>query len=171
MTILLGEDEWQVLHTPGHTGGLICLYQAGLRLLLSSDHLLRDVSSNPIVEPPAEEGAERPRRLIQYVEQLERIARLPVDLALPGHGPPITDVPGLINDRIAFHEQRAGEVLGVLKKGESTVYEISLILFPDLDPINRFLAISEVIGHLDLLEHRGEVSSQNSNGVVFWKPS
>ena len=171
MSVRLGEDEWQVLHTPGHTGGLICLYQAGLRLLVSSDHLLRDVSSNPIVEPPSEEGAERPRPLIDYVSQLQRVSELPIDLALPGHGPPITDVPGLISSRLAFHDQRAREVLEVLEEGESTVYEISVALFPSLYPINRFLAISEVIGHLDLLEHQGKAVPDLRTGVTIWKPT
>ena len=148
----IGGEPWRVLHTPGHTGGVICLYQPERRLLLSSDHLLRDVSSNPIVEPPKERGTPRPRRLLDYMAQLQRVARLQVDLALPSHGPPITDVRGLIARRLAFHEERAQEVLETLRDGARTAYEISLALFPDLDPINRFLAVSEVIGHLDWLE-------------------
>ena len=171
MAVRLGDIEWRVLHTPGHTGDLICLYQASLRLLISSDHLLRDVSSNPIVEPPVEEGAERPKRLIDYVGQLQRVAELSIDLALPGHGPPIEDVPELVNRRLAFHEQRAREVMDVVEEAERTVYEISLALFPNLDPINRFLAISEVIGHLDLLQHRGKAAPHTDSGILIWKPT
>ncbi|HIE39114.1 MAG TPA: MBL fold metallo-hydrolase [Anaerolineales bacterium] len=169
MTVRLGGEEWQVLHTPGHTGGLICLYQPQRRLLLSSDHLLRDISSNPIVEPPAREGGERPHRLLDYLAQLERIARLPTEVALPGHGPPITDVPGLVASRLAFHEQRARQVLEALRDGPCTIYQITLALFPELDPINRFLAISEVIGHLDWLQVQGWVESQIEEGVRWWR--
>jgi len=169
MTLRLGGEKWRVLHTPGHTGGLICLYQPRRRLLLSSDHLLRDVSSNPIVEPPREKGTPRPRRLLDYLAQLKRVAELDVDLALPGHGPPIDDVKGLIDQRLAFHKARAEEVLKVLRDGERSAYAISLILFPRLDPVNRFLAVSEVIGHLDWLEARGEVTARLDGAVRLWR--
>ncbi|HHS98449.1 MAG TPA: MBL fold metallo-hydrolase [Chloroflexi bacterium] len=167
-TIDLGGEPWQVLHTPGHTGGLICLYQPDRRLLLSSDHLLRDVSSNPIVEPPRKEGEPRPKRLLDYLAQLKRVAQMEVDLALPGHGPPITDVKGLIEQRVAFHRQRAQEMLAVLAEGDRSAYEISVALFPDLDPINRFLAVSEVIGHLDWLEEQGKVAFRMDGPIRRW---
>jgi len=168
-TVRLGEEDWQVLHTPGHTGGLICLYQPRRRLLLSSDHLLRDVSSNPVVEPPQEGETGRPRRLLDYLAQLRRVAQLPVDLALPGHGSPITDVKGLVARRLAFHEERAGRILDVLGEGERTVYEVTVALFPRLDPVNRFLAVSEVIGHLDWLEEQGRATSRMKGPVRLWR--
>ena len=164
----LGGEPWRVLHTPGHTGGLVCFYQPQRRLLLSSDHLLRDVSSNPIVEPPRREGEPRPRRLLDYLAQLKRVAQMEIDLALPGHGPPITDVKGLVEQRLAFHRERAQQVLSVLDAGERSAYEISLALFPDLDPINRFLAVSEVIGHLDWLEEEGKVASRMDGPTRRW---
>jgi len=167
-TVRLGGEDWRVLHTPGHAGGLICLYQPQRRLLISSDHLLRDVSSNPLVEPPEREGGERPRRLAEYLSQLQRVAELPVDLALPGHGPSIPDVRELVARRLAFHEARARQIADSLQDGAHTVYELTLSLFPRLDPINRFLAISEVLGHLEVLELRGEVASAVENGVRLW---
>lgn len=167
-TIRLGDEDWLVLHTPGHAGGLICLYQPQRRLLLSSDHLLRDISSNPIVEPPEQEGEDRPRRLADYIDQLQRVAALPVVWAFPGHGPPIDDVPGLVARRLEFHRRRGEEILQTLKGGPKTPYEISRMLFPRLDPVNRFLAISEVIGHLDVLEAEGRVSSALEEGVRLW---
>jgi len=169
MSLSLGGEAWQVLHTPGHTGGVICLYQPQRRLLLSSDHLLRDISSNPIVEPPATAGGARPRRLVDYVAQLQRVAQLPVDLALPGHGPPIEDVAGLVSQRLVFHEERAHSLLEALGGRERTAYRLSLALFPRLDPANRFLAISEVIGHLEWLEMRGQVVSRLRGRTRLWR--
>lgn len=168
-TVRLGDEDWQVLHTPGHASGLICLYQPEHRLLLSSDHLLRDVSSNPIVEPPLREGEARPRRLLDYLTQLQRVARLPADMAFPGHGPPITDIPGLVASRMAFHQKRAGRILDILEGGKRSVYEISLAIFPDLDPINRFLAVSEVVGHLDWLEEQGKVRGVRKGRLLLWE--
>ncbi len=167
--LYLGDEEWRVLHTPGHSGGLICLYQPQRQLLISSDHLLRDISSNPIVEPPEQEGRERPRRLAEYLSQLQRVAELPIGLALPGHGPLIPDVRDLVARRLAFHDGRARQIAHLLQNGARTAYDLTLSLFPRLDPVNRFLAVSEVIGHLEVLELRGEVVSVVEEGTRFWQ--
>jgi hypothetical protein len=42
-------------------------------------------------------------------------------------------------------------------------------LFPDRSPLDTFLAVSEVIGHLDLLELEGEIAGQEVEGVVRWR--
>jgi len=165
----LGGEGWRVLHTPGHTGGLICLYQPRRRLLISSDHLLRDVSSNPIVERPAPGEAGRPRRLVEYMAQLRRVAALDVALALPGHGPPISDHRALVRERLAFHEKRGRRILETLGDESLTVHEIASTLFANLDPINRFLATSEVIGHLQWLEVEGQVTHRERESVAHWR--
>ncbi len=165
----LGGEEWQVLHTPGHTGDLICLYQPQRKLLLSSDHLLRHISSNPVVEQPAPGQSERPRRLVEYMAQLRRVAEMDVELALPGHGPPITDHRALIRQRLAFHEERAGRILETIGEEALSVHEIVGRLFSGLDPINHFLAISEVIGHLQWLEVEGRATRREQDGVACWR--
>jgi glyoxylase-like metal-dependent hydrolase (beta-lactamase superfamily II) len=165
----LGGEEWQVLHTPGHAGGLICLYQPQRRLLISSDHLLRDISSNPVVEPPAPGETGRPRRLVEYMAQLRRVAALDVALALPGHGPPITDHRALIRERLAFHEARAHRMLEVMGERALTAHEMAGVLFPGVDPVDYFLAISEVVGHLQWLEVEGRVTHDEHGGVARWR--
>jgi glyoxylase-like metal-dependent hydrolase (beta-lactamase superfamily II) len=165
----LGGEGWQVLHTPGHAGGLVCLYQPGRRLLISSDHLIRDVSSNPVIEPPPPGETERPRRLVEYMAQLQRVAALDVALALPGHGPPIADHRALIGERLAFHETRARRMLDTMGDGVLTIHEIAAALFPGRDPINHFLALSEVIGHLQWLEVEGRVACVEQGGVARWQ--
>jgi glyoxylase-like metal-dependent hydrolase (beta-lactamase superfamily II) len=164
----LGGDLWRVLHTPGHTGGLICLYQSEHGLLISSDHLLRDVSSNPIVDPPPPGKDERPRRLVEYMTQLRRVAKLDLTLALPGHGPIITDHRALIQKRLRFHEERARRISKTLDDETLTAYEIAGTLFDELDPVNTFLAVSEVIGHLQWMEAEGQVGHTERDGAARW---
>ncbi|RLC97092.1 MAG: Zn-dependent hydrolase [Chloroflexi bacterium] len=165
----LGGDDWQVLHTPGHTGGLICLYQSQRRLLISSDHLLRDISSNPVIEQAAPGQPGLARRLVDYMAQLRRVAEMDVVLTLPGHGQPITDHRALIRERLDFHTERARHILEILDSEVLTGHEIVGRLFSHLDPINHFLAISEVIGHLQWLEVQGQVTCNEQSGVALWQ--
>ena len=168
--LVLAGRAWRVLHTPGHSAGLVCLYEPGSRVLLSNDHLLRDISSNPLVEPPPPGRSERIKSLVEYIAQMERVASMePVPLvAWPGHGEPIHDVRELVRQRAEFHTRRAGGILEILDGDRLTVYQVARRLFPKLDALNFFLAVSEVTGHLELLETRGHASSTRREGVDYW---
>ncbi|MGD8491402.1 MAG: MBL fold metallo-hydrolase [Anaerolineae bacterium] len=164
----LGGKPWQVLHTPGHAQEHICLYQPDSGQLLSGDHLLRDISSNPILEPPLPGETVRPRSLVQYLASLERIAALEVTTAWPGHGAPITHHRQLITQRLDLHRRRAERIATLLESGPQTAFQIATTLFPGQRGMNSFLAVSEVIGHLDLLVAEGRVRSRRSRvGIVF----
>jgi glyoxylase-like metal-dependent hydrolase (beta-lactamase superfamily II) len=169
-TLRLAGRDWQVLHTPGHASGLICLHEPTSRTLLSSDHLLADISSNPVVEAPPPGQTERLRSLALYKESLRRVAALDVALALPSHGPAIDDVSELVGRRLAMHERRQARVLDALRNGARTTWDVTYALFPDRSPLDTFLAVSEVIGHLDLLEMEGQILAEPSEGITFWVP-
>ncbi|GAB4571978.1 MAG: MBL fold metallo-hydrolase [Anaerolineae bacterium] len=165
----LAGRKWQVLHTPGHAGDLICLLQPDDRILLSSDHLLRDVSSNALVEPPAP-GQKRPRRLLEYMAQLERVAALTPEIAYGGHGKPTRNIPEVVRNRLAFHRKRAMQIHDFLADAPLSLYEISELVFPNISEAEKFLALSEVLGHVDWLEHDGLVERVPSeDGIVRWR--
>ena len=161
-------QSWQVLFMPGHASGLLCFYQPESRVLLSNDHLLRDVSSNPFVEPPPPGQPRAWHSLVNYVASLKRTAALDVDVAWPGHGEPIYDHRTLIQRRLDAHWQRAQKVLDALRKGSQTAYALSLALFPKLDPMDRFLALSEVLAHAGWLEAQGQVRAHPQDGQILW---
>ena len=78
-----GSLSFQVLHTPGHTEGSVCLYERSHRLLLAGDVLFAGSFGRTDL-PGGDEAA--------MVESLARLAR---DLrdevrVLPGHGPETT---------------------------------------------------------------------------------
>jgi glyoxylase-like metal-dependent hydrolase (beta-lactamase superfamily II) len=166
--LTLGGSPWEVIHTPGHARGHICLYHRQSGHLLSGDHLLRDISSNPILEPPLPGEAERPHSLAQYLRSLERVAALEIEVAWPGHGAPITDPRGLIARRVRFHRRRSEQIADVLVEGPQTAFQIATALFPGLRGIEVFLAVSEVIGHLDILEEEGRVGVQQEEGIMLY---
>lgn len=159
--------RWQVLHTPGHAGDLICLYQPEEAALLSSDHLIRDVSSNALVEPPSN-GKKRPRRLLQYMEQLQRVADLEPRIAYSGHGKPVIDVAALVTERLAFHHKRAENILAQFGTSRYTLFEMTERLFPYVSEQEKFLALSEVLGHLDWLERDRRIARETVDGRTWW---
>jgi glyoxylase-like metal-dependent hydrolase (beta-lactamase superfamily II) len=164
--LTLAGSSWEVIHTPGHARGHICLYNPENHYLLSGDHLLSDISSNPILEPPLPGEIERPRSLAQYLHSLRRLEALEIAVAWPGHGVPITDHRSLIGQRMQFHRQRAEEIAAILLEEPKTAFQIATSLFSDLQGMQVFLAVSEVIGHLDILEEEGRVIAQQTGGSV-----
>lgn len=167
--LALAGKTWQALYMPGHAGGMICLFEPESRTLLSSDHLLRDISSNPIVEPPIQPGDSKPRRLVEYIREMQRAADLRPSIAWSGHGEPITDVARLVRQRLAFHTRRAQRILDVVGDGVATAYQVTQPLFGKLGPIDSFLALSEVIGHLEWLEDQGQVESIRKGEQICWR--
>jgi glyoxylase-like metal-dependent hydrolase (beta-lactamase superfamily II) len=168
-TIELGGAPWRVFHTPGHAGGLICLWEPASRTLLANDHFLRDISSNPVLEPPATAGDPRPRRLVEYLHHMQRMADLGPIVALPGHGELVTDVRGLVAHRRAFHERRAERLLQSLDGTALPLWNLTQMAFPRVERgMDYFLALSEVLAHLDLLEAEGRVQAQVLDGRVRW---
>jgi glyoxylase-like metal-dependent hydrolase (beta-lactamase superfamily II) len=165
---LAGRD-WQVLHMPGHAAGLICLYDPDSRTLLSSDHLLAGISSNPVVEPPPPGQSERLRSLALYLASLRRVAALEIHLVLPGHGPAIHNAASAVHRRLAFHDRRMAAILEIMRSGARTTWDIAQSLFPGRAPLDTFLAVSEVIGHLDLLQMEGSIVSEVVDGVCIWQ--
>ena len=76
--IRFGSIDLEVLHTPGHTEGSICLLASGERLLFTGDTLFR-AGWGRVDLPGASPQA--------MVESLSRLAWLDEDLhVLPGHG-------------------------------------------------------------------------------------
>jgi glyoxylase-like metal-dependent hydrolase (beta-lactamase superfamily II) len=160
-----------VVFAPGHASGLICLYQEASRTLISSDHLLRDITSNPVLEPPDRGETERPRALVDYIASLEKVGRMQVRTALPAHGEPIYDVPALIAGRLAFHRARLDHIEAQLECCAQTPFEICNILFPNVKSFDTILGLSEVIGHLDVLEQEGRVKLVTDDGLWRYRPT
>lgn len=165
-----GDATWQVYHTPGHAGGLICLWEKHSRTLLANDHILKDISSNAIIEPPEHAHAPRPRRLLEYIHEVERMAQLQPALILPGHGEAFGEVESLVRERVSFHQRRAQIIHVYLAAGPLTLWQISRALFPELrNGVDHFLGLSETLGHLDLLEKERRVRVIRAGELLRWE--
>jgi glyoxylase-like metal-dependent hydrolase (beta-lactamase superfamily II) len=112
-----------------------------------------------VLEPDGDSADGRRRSLVEYIASLERFVRLDPVQVLPGHGPWFEDVPQLAAVMRQHHQSRADEILERVERlGSATPYELSRDLFPHIQGFSVMLGISEVVGHLDLLEDDGRLA-------------
>lgn len=163
--------DLEVLHTPGHSRGSLCLYDRTHRVLFSGDHLLSSVTSNPVIEAPPEGSDRRPQSLVDYLGSLRRIQELEVEVVLPAHGESIYDHRERIGWIFQHHLERKEQVATILATGEKTSFEVSQALFGDLPLYHLFMGLSEAVGHLELLVNEGRAQEIWTNGVVRFRAS
>jgi glyoxylase-like metal-dependent hydrolase (beta-lactamase superfamily II) len=153
-------------HSPGEA--VFAYEQDGDRWGIVGDHVLAEITPNPHLQPPPDPGAARPRVLPTYNDSLERVAAAGYDRFLPGHRGVVDDPPGRIEAILADHEERTANVLDLVN-GPTTPAEVMTELFGDLPATEKFPGMSEAVGHLDVLEERGEVASEDRGGVLVYR--
>ncbi len=79
-----GELYWEAIAAPGHDMGALVFYCEAARLLISGDALWENGFGVVLPDQPGALAAAR--------DTLDRIAELDVDVVIPGHGQPFTDV-------------------------------------------------------------------------------
>jgi glyoxylase-like metal-dependent hydrolase (beta-lactamase superfamily II) len=155
----------EVLHLPGHTPGLVCLWAAAEKVLFSDDHLLERVSPNPLLDL---EGQPEPRHkaLYEYVRSARRVQALPAELIAPGHAEPFTGHAPLIERLLGFYEKRQARILELLAGGPLTPAQLAPLVFPHARDRHLYLTLSEVMGNLEVLESEGKVARSERDGKI-----
>jgi len=162
----LGDEHLRVLHTPGHSAGHVSFYHEE-GALIAGDLLLEAVSPNPLVEF-APDGKRIPT-LPLYLQSLRRILLLNCETAYPGHGDPFANPTARARELIAHHEQRKEAIAALVRRTPKTLEAIGAELYQNLDDLNRMLALSEVIGHLDLLAEEKRLTLTRKKGQLLYK--
>jgi glyoxylase-like metal-dependent hydrolase (beta-lactamase superfamily II) len=173
--VLEGEETFpfddfslEVIHTPGHTPGSICIFNRVDRTLFSGDTLLEKITSNPMAEISSPAGKSKYKSLERYLASLEVIEALPVKRVLPGHGPPFSNHRKRVKELYAHHRARMEEILKILKENNAnseagsgaTEFMLAKRLFHCLEGVELFLGLSEAQGHLQVLQDQGLVFSR-----------
>ena len=167
----LRDRSLEVLHRPGHSPSDTLFWDAERRILIAGDHLIAQISSNPLLSRPLDDSHERPKMLVAYLDSLARTRELPVQTVLPGHGEPVTEHAALIDQRFALHRRRAEKLRRLIAERPRTAYELAQELWGNVAVTQAFLTLSEVIGHLDLLIDAGVVREVADGDVVRFEPT
>jgi glyoxylase-like metal-dependent hydrolase (beta-lactamase superfamily II) len=145
--------DWtlQVLHTPGHLGGHLCLALGDI--LFSGDHVMGWAST--IVSPPEGDMGD-------YMASLRRLQRFRWGRMLPGHGDPIEDPASRLKALLAHRHMREGQIIEALALGPADAKGLTLRIYADINPSLRPAAERNVLAHLLDLEARSLVEAEQA---------
>jgi glyoxylase-like metal-dependent hydrolase (beta-lactamase superfamily II) len=167
---LPGHQGWTVIETLGHAQSHVSFWHAESKVMIGGDHILEKISSNPLIEPPLDPAAGRPRAMLQYNESLKKVLAMPVEKIYSGHGNEVVNVDALISHRLERQHDRAMKVHAMIKEQPLTIFEITQKLFPTVYEKELGLTLSETIGQVDYLLDEGlAIESRDKYGVFSYE--
>ncbi|WP_054843010.1 MBL fold metallo-hydrolase [Vulcanisaeta distributa] len=155
-----------VLLTPGHSPGHISIVLDEYGLAFTGDLILPTITTHVGLTPPINPG----NPLRDYLNSLIKIRNMSLNCLYPGHEGEICNVNDRINELIRHRVSRLCEVLNALSNGELTIFEITNRLkwmdnkrYVDLNPMNRYMALTETAALVKYLESMGIVKAGNDH--------
>jgi glyoxylase-like metal-dependent hydrolase (beta-lactamase superfamily II) len=154
---------------PGHSFGQVCYYEPKQRILFSGDHILPGVTPNPVIELEARRRNGY-KSLKTYLRSLAAAKALDVQLVCPGHGKPFGPANPRIDAIMEHHNERKRLILNILGDRQVSKWALCTELFPELEDRQAFLGLSEIEGHLEVLEEEGLVGENKRHGrLLFYR--
>ena len=140
----------RAMHTPGHARGHLCFHDDRRGILLTGDNIVG--LGSVLIDPP--EGNMR-----DYFESLRRMRAVKgLKVLLGGHGPPMANSYGKIDEYINHRSEREENILEAVRTGCDTIKEIVAMVYTDVSPKAYPLAERAVLAHLEKLEADGIVA-------------
>ena len=173
-TISIGIFNLQVLWTPGHSPGHVCLYEPDQKIFFSGDHVLPVITPNISLQPQSNNNP-----LGDFINSLNMVKQLDVNLVLPAHEQIFTDLKTRTEEIIWHHNLRNSEILEGIKAEPQTAYQISHnitwmpemggVSFQDLAPWDKRMAVSETLAHLEAMRVDGRVNKSTSDSIIYYQ--
>ncbi len=168
----IGDYHFQCVVTPGHTDGHMCLYEPDKKVLVSGDHILDDITPNISLFISG-------NPLADYLDNLEKVSQLDIELTLPGHRNLIYNVNKRIAELKRHHQERNAEILAILRQGKTTAYQVATQMSWDIDCSSweeyptpqKWFASGEANAHLRYLEGVGQVRKELGDGIKVFSLS
>jgi len=152
----IGSTQLEVIHTPGHSPGHICLYDRKRRILFSGDHIL--LRTTPNID-----------NLKRFTHSLKKILAYDVNLIAPGHEPMIKSPMVRIHELINHHIRREEAFYRLIKWREtSTLYELITDYWGHLSTRHLTLALREGYAHVEKLIDDGKVNVDKKGEIHYY---
>lgn len=146
-TFSIGGRDLDLVWTPGHTEGHLCVLDRPTGVLFTGDHLLARIT--PHVGRLHAAGR---NPLHDFEDSLALIERMAPRRALPAHEGPVEDVAARCREIAAHHQTRRQQILTAVRSQPRTAPELAeALLRGRRDEMQRMLALTETEAHLDAL--------------------
>jgi glyoxylase-like metal-dependent hydrolase (beta-lactamase superfamily II) len=153
--LALGDRRLDLLHTPGHTPGHLCLRLDGR--LLTGDHLLKTISSHVGLY-----GFEGPDGdpLGDFFASLRLLTGAEPTEVLPAHRGRFQGVDPRVAELLEHHQERLADIKEALSDGPMTPWELSRAMtwnrpWDELPRMMLRAALAETMAHVRHLELQG----------------
>ena len=156
--LMVGDLTLEVVHTPGHTLGSICIYVREEQALFTGDTAL-GLGTVAVSPPPFGDMA-------LYLESLERLKGYQSAVMLPGHGPPVHEVQRKLQELIDHRHEREAQVLKLIAGGKRTPTAMLSAIYPELDKRIIPMALRQIEAHLAKLEAEERVARSGEEWLL-----
>ena len=165
--------ELEVLWTPGHSPGHICLYEKERKFIITGDHVLYETTPHVGFNPVSGDNP-----LGDYVSSVKKLESLKTHFVLPGHGPVFNALGLRIASILQHHEDRKLAIMKSLRNGMQTAYAIAQQIpwmvnggstaFRDLPVWDRRMAVTETLAHLKLLVEEDRAANVDMDSASLY---
>ena len=186
----LHSDGLTYFYTPGHSPDELCILFDGV--MFTGDHVLPQITPHPSVQrshgsfqaalPERYRNGNSIYGLKALLRSLLRVGNMSSDIAvLPAHRAFHRGQFNLVglsraNEIVEHHVQRCHDLIEILGQEPRDLMSLTRDHFShrDLNDSNFFLAVTEVMSHIELLEEVGDVSvigdlgTGESGGLLWW---
>jgi glyoxylase-like metal-dependent hydrolase (beta-lactamase superfamily II) len=168
--IPIGDYVFRCIETPGHSPGHTCLYEDNKKILVSGDHILFNITPNIAFWLEVENS------LKDYLENLEKVYNLDVNLVLPGHRGIWSDHKQRITELQEHHQFRLNEIITALEDSDKTAFDITPWISWDVEYsswkefplVQKRFAVGEALSHLKYLEFKGIVERKTEEPQIIF---
>ena len=171
-SLSVGKFKLQVIWTPGHTRGNICIYETGgSHVLFSGDHVLPTITPNVSLTP---NYAGDP--LGDYLASIDAIGKLDsVSKVLPSHEFVFENLSNRLVEIKQHHQERLADTLQALNAGKViSAYEVASKLhwytgsWEKLSAWEKRAALLETLAHLEYLARKNQVKKITRKKKVYF---
>ncbi len=165
-------EPWdlEMIWTPGHSPGHLCIYERSKKLLFSGDHVLPVITPNISLNP---QSGGNP--LGDFMNSLKKLEGREATWVLPAHEYHFQDLGKRLKELYQHHEDRMGEMLASIAHAPQTGYYIAsqarwaVGSWEQMAPLLRRSALMETLSHVELLVRQGRAAKVAANGTIRFR--
>ena len=150
----LGNSTLEIIHTPGHTMGSLCVYLQEDKVLFTGDNILG--LGTTVISP--NEGD-----MASYIGSLQKMLNYNIETICPGHGPEIDTPNEKIHELIEHRHQRERQMLELITAGQDSMEHIFGAIYKDIHPGLHNTAKRQIQAHINKLINEKRIEQAGNN--------